>query len=134
MKYLKTFDKLFEVVTKREDLITTDKSEIKDFIEPALLTKQEYLDIVNKQNKWHEDAYDREYNYDEEPEKVDNIIRNGNLVKHKTIGKINIDIYTVKERTRRGYYENPDEVDYSKKIWIDYTDSELKELGQRLLT
>lgn len=129
MIYLKPFDKLFEVITKREDLITTDKSEIKDFIEPALLTSQEYLNIVNKQNKWHDDAYDREYNYDEEPENVDNIIKTGNLVKHKTIGKINIDIYTVKEKAKRGYYENPDEAEYNKKIWIDYTDYEIKELG-----
>jgi hypothetical protein len=51
MIYLKTFDKLFEVATKREDLITTDKSEIAKFVEQMPISDSKFIKNFISQNE-----------------------------------------------------------------------------------
>ena len=50
--------KINELLASREDLISADKSEIVDHIEPALMTQKEYLKVINDKNEWHgSDSY-----------------------------------------------------------------------------
>lgn len=126
MKHLKLFEqfKLNELINTRDELVNVPKSEIRDFIEPALMTSEEYIKFVNSKNEWHDnDSYDYtlaggsgQYGYDN--------IKKSKLVKQKQIGKVNLDFYLLKEASTFGYYENPEEEDYSKKKWKHYSDEE----------
>lgn len=123
--------KLNELINSREELIDVKKSEIEKYIEPALLTKDEYLKIINSKNEWHgDDAYNFSLSngkaswYD-----IYKIIDNSELINQKNIGKVNIKFYVKKEKTRFGYYENPNAEDYNDKNWINYTEQEKKDKG-----
>lgn len=136
MKYIEKFNNFFklnELVQSREDLINVPKGEIEKHIEPALMTQEEYIKTINSKNEWHDDSVynfsiDRDNDRKISKEKKDSL----KLVKQKKIGKLNIDFYLDVRDSLFGYYENPDEEDYSKKVWINYTDEEKKEKGQPL--
>lgn len=130
MKYLKFQEfKINELLASREDLISVNKEDIKNPIEPALMTQDEYYNIVNPNDKWHDqDSYDfyidgkgggRDY--------IQDVKGDIKLVQQKQIGKVKIDYYIRKEKTTYGYFKIPDPSGYGGKDYTYYTDEEKKE-------
>ncbi len=135
MKYFNSFkkyssNKLNELINSREDLYKASKSEIENHVEPALMTQKEYLNMVNRDNDWHEDGvYDMSIDRDRDRKISKERKESLTLVNQKKIGKLNIDFYLEERPSLFGFYKNPDEEEYSKKVWINYTDEEKTEKG-----
>jgi hypothetical protein len=103
MKNYKNY--LNELINSRKDLITINKSEILDYIDPALMTQDEYLKNINRDDKYHEDStYD--YSLDKNDNQLnDDFYKKNELLKQMTIGKLDLSFYIQKEKTRYGYCE-----------------------------
>lgn len=132
MKYLNFEDfKINELLASRGDLMSVNKEDIRDHIEPALMTQDEYYKVVNDKDEWHDQsAYDFNINgKGGDRSYIKDVKGDIKLVQQKQTGSVRIDYYVRKETTQYGYFKNPDKSGFGGEDYALYTDVEKKEKG-----
>ena len=115
-----------------KDLIGWNPDHINpDHINPALMTCQEYIEMINRDNEWHPDrAYDMSL---EQLNQYDNSNQeNYKLIRRFRINGLNFQLMV---RIRKNSYNRRDQdgeiVRDDKGMALQYSDAEIKDLGLR---